>query len=100
MSDTRKLEDQNRELKEKAREMKSTLSDLYGGVKKCLITLDWTIRLGCIAGCWWFPLPQERLTQSIAVASLMTVLAVSSYGIRKMKETEERLKKIDIPYSY
>jgi|GEM_PF-3902769 len=91
--DLNRLKEENRKLADRASDMRTTLRSLYGVVKNSLITLDWTIKLGSVAGCWWFPLPQERLAQCIAVAALLVLTTIISKGVRRMKAIEAEIDK-------
>jgi hypothetical protein len=96
MDELQRLKEEKWKIEKKADSMRSTLRDLYGIVKNSLITLDWTIKLGSVAGCWWFPLPQERLAQVIAVASLLVLTTIVSKGIRSMKAIEAKLNETSV----
>lgn len=73
------------ELRNKISSLKSKLEDLKKIITNSLIGIDWTLKLGMAVALWFFPIPQDRLIQSIGVLCYVCLLTLVSKTIVKLK---------------
>lgn len=67
------------------RELKTTLEEVRNIVFGSLVSLDVAIKFGALVGVWFFPLPQDRVAQAIAMGSYAILVTLISKGLVKIR---------------
>jgi hypothetical protein len=71
------------------RELKNKLDQMHDIVKNSLVCLDVAVKVGMVGALYVWPMPQNKITQAVALAAYAIVVTIISKGLRVLYAIKE-----------